>query len=226
MPLVDFVPFLKICGIKRQLDLRNAIAAGANALGVIIGSPQSRRDFVDIEVASDLLRSVPPHILSVLVTLETNGVVIADILKMTGARAVQLHGEIDIDAINNLKSRSEDIIIIKAYPLRSDLDFSYGQQYLSSVDAFLVDAVNPNTGLVGGAGTVVDWDLARRLSMIYPVPMILAGGLNPTNVAEAIKQSSCIGVDVNSGVKGVDGYKSEPKVREFLLNAAEAFTAS
>lgn len=221
--LVTHMPFLKICGIKSRSELEIARSAGANAIGVIVGKHQPGRDFVTLETAVELIRSIPVEILGVVVTLETDLQPVIRLIETTKARAIQLHGEIDINVLKKLKKLCTDTILIKAYPLRSEKDFDYGQRYQPYVDGFLVDAVNPATGLVGGSGTAVNWKLASHLRLNYQLPMILAGGLTPDNVSEAIFQSDFKGVDVNSGVKGPDGNKDQKRVETFLSNARKAF---
>jgi phosphoribosylanthranilate isomerase len=83
------------------------------------------------------------------------------------------------------------------------------------VDAFLLDSININTGQVGGTGQTHDWTISREIARRVRRPVILAGGLNPENVAEAIRLVAPFGVDVNSGTKGADGFKDAEKMRAF-----------
>ena len=84
------------------------------------------------------------------------------------------------------------------------------------VDAVLADSANPRTGQVGGTGRVHDWRVTARLGAELAVPLILAGGLTAQNVSEAIAQVRPYAVDVNSGVKGPDGYKDPARLRDFM----------
>jgi phosphoribosylanthranilate isomerase len=93
------------------------------------------------------------------------------------------------------------------------------------VDAFITDTFDPATGATGATGRTHDWSVSRRLVECLPRPVVLAGGLTPENVAEAIRQVRPAGVDSHTGVEGADGRKSRDKVMRFVAAARAAFAA-
>jgi phosphoribosylanthranilate isomerase len=96
-------------------------------------------------------------------------------------------------------------------------------EFGSLVDAFITDTKDPATGAIGATGKVHDWAVSRALVDLSPVPVILAGGLNPGNIATAIDTVRPAGVDVHTGVEGPDGRKDPDLVRQFLARARNAF---
>jgi phosphoribosylanthranilate isomerase len=91
------------------------------------------------------------------------------------------------------------------------------------VDAFVLDSVNEETGAIGGTGLVHDWNISRRVVSRYPIPVILAGGLTPLNVREALEKVKPYAVDSNSGLRDSHGFKDHTKIHEFISNAKEGF---
>ena len=214
---------IKICGIKSQGDLQLSIECGAGAVGFIVGQYQQGRDFIEIELARELIEATSQQVLSVLVTLETELLKVKNLIRIAAPCAVQLHGNTSAADIFRLRDAFPELMILKAFHLRTEQDLDFGRQFEEAVDGFIVDAIDQQTGRTGGTGCLVDWQLAREVVQNYSVPVILAGGLSAANVSEAIKTVRPAGVDVNSGVKGADGFKDRNKVESFICNARSAF---
>lgn len=210
--------FVKLCGLRTIEDARAAIAAEASALGFILA--ESKRQVTPEFVASvrDEIEH-PPTIVGVTVDKT------ADELKelFTSARLdmIQLSGNEPIEILDEL----EEIPLIKALSFPAGTDFNIATQ---EVDAWLshrnapefvmVDAHVP--GAHGGTGIRADQKLVGEITVRYPV--VLAGGLTPDNVGEAIQKLQPIGVDTASGTE-TDGSKDPAKLRAFVKNAREAY---
>ncbi len=201
--------FVKICGITREDDALLAVAMGADAVGFVFAP--SRRQ-VAPAVVRDIVRRLPPEVLTVGVFRDEAPARVIDIVNATGLRAAQLHGRENAEATRLVRSRVP--IVFKAFPAgdpRLDRASEYG------ADAILIDSASP------GSGRVFDWSLAQRRP--DGQRMILAGGLTPDNVAEAIARVRPWGVDVASGVeadRGEPGQKDARRVMAFVEAAKSA----
>jgi len=215
---------VKLCGIKRLEDACLAVEAGADALGFLVGQTHTSADFIAPLTAKAIAATLPSGVTGVLVTHLTDPGDVLDLAALTGLPAVQLHGEIWPEDLARLRRAAPDLTFLKSFHVTDEAGLDYGDAFAGLVDGFVLDTANPRTGQIGGTGLTHDWRLSRRIVERYrSVPVILAGGLNPENVAAAIAAVGPFGVDVNSGTKGSDGFKSEAKARAFVANAREAF---
>jgi len=215
---------VKICGVKRAEDAGLAVAAGADALGFLVGQTHTSADFIAPLTAKAIAASLPSGVIGVLVTHLTDPGDVLDLAVLTGLTTVQLHGEIWPEDVARLRRAAPDLTFLKSFHVTDEAGLAYGEAFVGLVDGFVLDTANPKTGQIGGTGQTHDWNLSRRIVERYrSVPVILAGGLNPDNVAEAIAAVGPFGVDVNSSTKGTDGFKSEAKARAFVANARGAF---
>lgn len=200
---------VKICGITGMEDAVAAFEAGADALGFIFWE-KSRRN-VSPATAARIVKELGPFISTVGVFVNEPRENIKNIVETTSISAVQLHGE---EAPGDC--RGMGVNVIKAFRVkdRSVLD----EMARFTVSAFLLDTYRE--GLQGGTGEVFDWDIAAEAAKSGLV--ILSGGLNPENVAEAIRRVSPYAVDCNSGVEAAPGRKDHEKIRKFIEAARGA----
>lgn len=195
--------FVKVCGITREDDALLAVAMGADAVGFIF-APSKRQ--VAPAVARDIVRRLPPEILTVGVFRDEASQRVVDIVHAAGLRAAQLHGHESAETTRWVRERVP--FVIKAFAAGDpalDQAASYG------ADAILLDSPVP------GSGKVFDWSLAEGRP--DGLRTILAGGLTPENVGEAVRKVRPWGVDVASGVeaeRGEPGQKDAHKVRTFI----------
>lgn len=203
------VPRVKICGITNLDDALHAAACGADALGFVFypGSPR----FVDQDTARRIIAELPPLVTTVGLFVNEPPTSICEMVEFCGLNTVQLHGDEEPDQCCYPPCR-----VIKALRLRADMQASQFAAY--TVSALLLDAFVPNT--FGGTGHRCDWGQAAAVASQHRV--ILAGGLNPENVAEAVRQVRPYGVDVSSGVEEKPGQKDPEKVARFIRMAKEA----
>ena len=209
---------VKICGIRRIEDARLAAEAGADALGLLVGRRHPSVDFLEPEAAAAIVALCPPFVTPVLVTHLEDPAEVHALARDLGVSTIQIHSEMTPEGVGELRRRAgPGWRLLKACHVASADSLAYGEPYREHVDGFVLDSFNPQTGQVGGTGLLNDWDLAARIVAHHaPLPVILAGGLTPANVAAAIARVRPFGVDVNSGTKAADGFKDPARVRDFI----------
>lgn len=198
--------FVKICGITNESDALMATAMGADAVGFVF-APSSRQ--VQPTVVRDIVRRLPPEVLTVGVFRNEAPERVVEIVNLAGLRGAQLHG---------FESAAESAFVRDRVPFVVKA-FAVGHPLLERIDDYDVDAVLVD-GPEPGSGTVADWDLARHLAARHR--LLLAGGLRPENVGAAIAEVAPWGVDVSSGVESSPGHKDVRLTRRFLLAAHAA----
>lgn len=198
--------FVKICGITSEEDALLAVAMGADALGFVF-APSPRQ--IAPQKVFDITRRLPPEILTVGVFRDDHPNRVIDLVNQSGVRAAQLHGRETPETAAEVARHVR--WVIKAFAAGSP-DVVRADQF--STDMVLVDAATP------GSGTVWDWSLIDELP--EGLKVVLAGGLDPDNVATAIARVRPWGVDVSTGVEKLPGKKDTLKVKAFIENARAA----
>jgi phosphoribosylanthranilate isomerase len=198
--------FVKVCGTTNEEDALLAVAMGADAIGFIF-APSSRQ--VSPTVVRDIVRRLPPEILTVGVFRDESPERVADIVNGAGLRAAQLHGHETVQQMLRVKERVP--YVFKAFAA-GDPTVRKAREY--GAVAVLVDNPQP------GSGQVFDWSLAEDVP--GGLRLVLAGGLGPDNVADAIATVKPWGVDACSGLESSPGHKDARKVRAFVAAAHEA----
>lgn len=184
---------VKLCGITREADRDAAVAAGADALGFIVDVDVETPREISAERAADLVADVPPFVTSVLVTMPSAVQDALALQERVGADAIQVHSTLSPEYMGGLQSRA-DVPVIAAVGADADLP-----AYADAADAVLVDSVDEAGG--GGTGNTQDWERTRDLVADLDVPVVLAGGLTPENVEEAVETVDPFAVDTASGVE-------------------------
>lgn len=210
---------VKICGIKRLEDAILAVKYGADALGFLVGQKHQSPDFLQPDAAKDIISHLPPFVSSVLVTHLSDWKEISALAKYLGVSTIQLHGDSTIEDAKRIRKTLPWIKIYKAVHVINEDSINEGKKYLPYVDAVLPDTLNLKTDQVGGTGLTHDWNISKKMALAYDKPLILAGGLNPDNVVEAINFVKPYAVDTNSGTKAPDGYKDPQKLKLFIERA-------
>jgi len=199
--------FVKICGITSEDDALLAVAMGADAVGFVF-APSTRQ--VAPQFAGDIIKRLPPEVLTVGVFRDMARERVLRIAHTAGLRAVQLHGHEPPELSRWLRERLP--MVIQAFPA-GDAKVRRAADY--GADAILLDGPSP------GSAQVFDWSLAAEVPAGQRV--IIAGGLDPGNVAAAIARTRPWGVDVASGVESGPGEKDAIKLRDFVREARRAF---
>ena len=191
---------VKICGITSVTDAHNAAAAGADALGFVFYEKSSR--YISAEKAAEICNVLPPFVTSVGLFMNANRELVEQTLSVVSLDLLQFHGGETPEFC-----RSFGRPYIKAVGIDGMNDFAeYADQYPDAL-GILVDS--HALGKAGGTGETFDWKL---LPKNYSKPIILAGGLNPENVAEACRETSVYALDLSSGVESSPGIKSKAKI--------------
>jgi phosphoribosylanthranilate isomerase len=207
---------VKICGITRKEDLEAAAAAGADAVGFVVGVSSSSRT-LSLAEAEKLIRRVPPFVKTVLVTVPASLEDLVETCEAVNPDAVQIHGE-NLQDVGAVRDKLPAKLLIGAVKAGSPDAVGTLVEAAKMLDAVLLDSFVQ--GKHGGTGVVHDWNVSQRVKqLVHPKPLILAGGLNPENVAEAVRTVEPYAVDVSSGVERQPGVKDYQKMVEFVKNA-------
>lgn len=194
---------VKICGITSKEDALMAVAAGADAIGLVFYEPSPRA--VTLKAAKEIVDVLPPFVSVVALVVNAQAEFINKLLADISADILQFHGDESGHFCEQFNKP-----FIKAIRMRPDLVLNECFQEYSQAQAVLLDAYQK--GVPGGTGEVFDW---QRIPAKCPKPIILAGGLTPKNVSLAIEQVSPFAVDVSGGVELEPGVKDGSKVNAF-----------
>ncbi|MEY4592643.1 MAG: hypothetical protein RIR18_1538 [Pseudomonadota bacterium] len=194
---------LKICGLTRPEDVDAAIAAGADALGFVFYPPSPRA--VSAEQAAALIRRIPPFVETVGLFVNEDPQVVLRICQLVPLSLLQFHGDETPEYC-----RQFDRPFIKAARVRPELDLVEFALAFADARAILLDAFVEG---FGGSGETFDWQL---IPDNLPLPIILSGGLNVSNVADAVRLTKPLAIDVSSGVEASKGIKDHVKIAAFI----------
>ena len=209
---------VKICGLTREEDLAIAVSMGADAVGFLVGVPESPRNLT-LKRAENLLSKVPIFIDKVVVTPPKSIEWLLEVNNMLKPSAIQIHGKNELDSKIIQNSIKDTRLIKTIYVTKNSLNEKIIDD-LKTFDAILLDSFNKTQ--YGGTGKVHDWKLSRQIKKaLEPIPVILAGGLTPDNIKEAILTVKPYAVDVASGVESNPGIKDDKKIRTFIENAKQ-----
>lgn len=207
-------PRVKICGLTNERDRNAAVRAGADALGFIVDVGVETPREITSERAAELVDGVGPFVTTVLVTMAETVPETCTLQERIGADAIQVHGGLPPAEIQELGERSDADVIVAV-----DAEELEKADYASVADALLVDSTDDQGA--GGTGETHDWERTRRLVAELDTPVILAGGLTPSNVAEAVGTVTPYGVDTATGVEHEGGQKDHDAVFAFVRRAKE-----
>ena len=196
---------VKICGITNLADAATAVRLGADALGFIF-APSPRR--IAPQKVREIIRAIPPFVKTVGVFVNEAPASIRKVINDCGLDLVQLHGDESPDLCHELMPHT-----IKAFQLKDESSLSVIEPYLGRIRALLFDTYSEEKR--GGTGQTFDWELAVRGKELG-VPIILAGGLTPSNIQQAISTVRPFAVDVNSGVEERPAKKSPLLMRRLM----------
>ena len=202
---------IKVCGITGQEDARAAVAAGADGLGFIFVKQSPR--VVDPDMVRAITGELPPFVDSIGVFRDEEIEVVEEIVNYCHLTMVQLHGSESPEYCKNISCP-----VIKSFAVHQESESGELAAYSEVVRGFLLDTYHKD--MAGGTGIVFDWKLVEQIQP--PGPIILAGGLTPENVGEAIRQVKPFAVDVNSGVEYHPGRKDSDKLKSFADEVRKA----
>ena len=206
---------VKICGISTVDDVRACAGAGANYMGLVFFEKSPRN--ITIPAARDLALAAPVGLAKVALVVNPSDAELDAIAGTVPLDMIQLHGRETPERVAEVKARY-GLPVMKAVGIADGDDLPKLESYFGVADQILVDAKPPKDGeLPGGNGLSFDWRLiaGRR----WPCPWMLAGGLTPENVAEAVKMTGAKQVDVSSGVEDAPGQKNAELIQKFVQSS-------
>ena len=195
---------VKICGITNESDLKAAVEAGADAVGFVIEAPNSPRN-LSLKKGKALIKKCPPFVSSVVITLAND-------------RLTEIDDMLRPDCLQVYSARKKDLEGVSSKVIHSLVVGVADEKEILRVsnlsDALLLDSGH-------GSGRVHDWSLSKKICSKVDKPVILAGGLTPDNVREAIDKVRPFGVDCSTGVEAFPGKKDRGLVKRFVKNARD-----
>jgi phosphoribosylanthranilate isomerase len=206
---------IKVCGMRELAEVAGVVAAGVDAIGLIFVEQSPR--YIDPERAREIVASLPPFVDAVGVFVDQEAAAVNEIVRYCGLTMVQLHGAESPAYCAEIACR-----VMKVFRVRESLTAEDLAPYADEVSAFLFDTFQEK--VAGGTGQTFAWSLLEKLAS--PRPVVLAGGLTPENVGEAVRQARPFAVDLNSGVEFAPGRKDLAKVRAAIAQVAAADAAA
>lgn len=224
-----FHSLIQIAGVYDTQEALMLADCGVHCLGLPLRLPVNKEDITEDE-ARGIITATRDKIIPIGITYLNTATEIASFCNDLNIQHVQLHGEIDLDELAKLTEIAPALYIIKSLVVHSngsnrDSLLSMMNKAVPYVDAFITDTHNPETGADGATGLTHDWSISAELVKNSPRPVILAGGLTPENVAQAIATVRPAGVDAHTGVENETGRKDYKLVCTFTEEAKKAFAA-
>jgi phosphoribosylanthranilate isomerase len=213
---------VQIAGVSSLDEALAVEQAGADALGFTVRLPHGIHDGLTEDKARSIIAALPPFISTVAITYVDNAREAVELCRFLGVSTLQLHGEFPTAEIPLLRAGLPHLRVIRALNVTGPESVERIRDIQRRVDAVILDTFDPETGRRGATGKTHDWALSRQIVARARVPVILAGGLNPENVAASIEAVNPWGVDVHTGVEHPDGRRDLAKIRAFVRNAKAA----
>jgi phosphoribosylanthranilate isomerase len=216
---------IKICCIQSSAEARLAIAAGADALGLVATMPSGPGP-IDDQLIAEIAAQVPPPIANFLLTSETAAAAIIAHARRCGANTLQLVDRIEAGGHAALRSALPGIKLVQVIHVGGPEALDEAQAVAQLVDALLLDSGRPQEAVkvLGGTGRTHDWAVSRRIVEAVACPVFLAGGLRADNVGAAIAAVRPFAVDVCTGVRRPDYALDQARLEAFIA-AVETATA-
>jgi phosphoribosylanthranilate isomerase len=194
---------VKICGITRRQDAEYAAKIGVDAIGLVFYEPSPR--YVSAQQAQQIIQQLPPFLTTVGLFVNAEPDYVRQCLSQVSLDVLQFHGDESAEYCEHFSKP-----YLKALRMREETDLQVEAERYRSASALLLDSYQP--GIPGGTGMTFDWSMIKQIEM----PIILAGGLEVSNVAEAINTVRPYGVDVSGGVESAKGIKNNDKMNAFV----------
>jgi phosphoribosylanthranilate isomerase len=213
---------VKVCCITSPKTAALAVRHGADAVG-LVGPMPSGTGIIDLDTAARVAASVPPPVASFLLSSATRADELVEQARLVSPTVLQIVDAVEPSAYALLRRQLPALKLVQVVHVTGERTLAAAQAVAAHVDALLLDSGDPDAPVreLGGTGRVHDWAISRRIAEASPVPVILAGGLTPANVAAAIRSVRPFGVDLCTGLR-TDGELDEGKLVAFMRAVAAA----
>jgi phosphoribosylanthranilate isomerase len=222
---IQFDDFIQIAGVRDLEEAQLLMDCGVRYVGFPLRLRVNQEDLSEKDAAA-IIHAIQPGACGIAITYQNDADDIAEFMGDLGASVIQLHGDISVRELERLRELRPTIKVIKSLVVgeRGHDDLVTKARLLGRfVDSFITDTFDPSTGASGATGKTHDWRISRQLVDIAQKPVVLAGGLTPENVREAILFVRPAGVDAHTGVEDASGRKDAVKIRAFVAAARAAF---
>lgn len=210
---------VQIAGVSSLDECLAAERAGADALGFTVRLPTGVHDDLTEAKARSIIAALPPFISTVCITYVGTAREAVDLCRYLGVTALQLHGAFPTHELPLIRAALPHLRLIRAVHVTGEPAIAQARSLDRQVDGIILDTFDPATGRGGATGKTHDWSISRRIVETMRSPVILAGGLTPDNVGDAIRQVAPWGVDVHTGIEDADGSRNLTKLRAFVERA-------
>jgi len=220
-----FQNFIQVAGVIDIVEADLLLECGVNYLGFPLRLPVNKEDLSEKE-AAEIIKSLDPPNFGVVISYSSTAKEAIALCNKVNSKIIQLHGSTPIEELKKIKLLRDDIFIIKSLVIKEnniDTLTTLLKELELFVDAFITDTYDSKTGASGATGKTHDWEISKKFVELSSKPIILAGGLNPTNVYEAILKVKPAGVDVHTGVENQTGRKDKQFVEQFISETKRAF---
>ncbi len=215
-------PRVQIAGVSSLEEALFCHQVGVDALGFTLELPSGSHDGLTAEKAAGIVEKLPHDILPVVITYVSSATDACSLVNNMGARAIQFHGGIALQEIELFRKTCPNIKTIGCVTVADESAMARAAEFKPrNWDAIILDSYDPNTGKRGATGKTHDWSISARIARTAQVPVILAGGLTPENVANAVRSVLPHGVDAHTGLENPDGTRNFDKIRDFTRNALD-----
>jgi phosphoribosylanthranilate isomerase len=206
---------VKICGLSTPETLDVALAAGADMVGFVFFPPSPRH--IGLDLARELGKQAKGRAVKVALSVDADDALLANSIDALQPQILQLHGKETVARIRDIKQKF-GLPVMKAIAVEAKADLAALPGYVAVCDRILFDAKPPKDATrPGGLGAAFDWHLLEGLDL--KLPFMVSGGLNVSNVAEALRITRAGGVDISSGVESAPGLKDPEMIRAFIRAA-------
>jgi len=213
---------VQIAGVSTLEEALATAEAGADALGFTVRLPHGVHDGLTEAKARGIVAALPPFVASVAISYVETPRQAVELCRYLGVSTLQLHGPFPTQELPLIRAGLPHLKLIRAVHVTGPEALAQARSLARHVDALILDTFDPASGRHGATGKTHDWGLSRQIVSEVRVPVLLAGGLTPDNVAAAIAAVQPWGVDVHTGVENPDGTRNLDKVRAFVARAKGA----
>ncbi|ALU44535.1 hypothetical protein PRUB_a3349 [Pseudoalteromonas rubra] len=216
---------IQVAGIIDREEAELCLAEGIEWLGFPLRLPSGKDDITEGDAIS-IIKDLSEPQAGVLISYMIDADEVSGFCSELGVKAVQLHGDISVAEMKKLRALRPDLYILKSLVVKEDNAdelLTLVDEVAEYVDMFITDTFDPKTGAKGATGLTHNWDVSAELVRRSPKPLMMAGGLNPDNVADAIRKVKPAAIDAHTGLEGANGRKDRAKVQKFISEAQKAF---